>query len=194
MIRGIVIAAYLGWIAFGAVSIILPSDEHFSENPAPFHIAATSVLAAFWALFVKQRSPMTFYVYILFPCYFWDQVLVRASRPLLQYVRQGQAGSVAKMGLRWALVVAALQSMVVSIAVCRLLDDQAIDTTQAGYTHRSIWSAWFVAIGVLWPIVAWSSQARMENWQLLLAWTSSCLGTAVFPLLSVHQEENLIGM
>ena len=129
MIRGIVIAAYLGWIALGAVSIILPSDEHLSQNPAPFHIAATSVLAAFWALFAKQRSPMTFYIYILFPCYFWDQVLVRASKPLLQYIRQGQQGSVVNVALRGLLVVAALQSMVVSIAVCRLLDDQAVNTT-----------------------------------------------------------------
>ena len=114
MIRGIVIAAYLGWIAFGAVSIIFSSDEH--QNPAPFHIAAMSVLAGFWALFAKQRSPMSFYIYILFPCYFWDQVLVRASKPLLQYIRQGQQGSVVKVALRGSLVVAALQSMVVSIA------------------------------------------------------------------------------
>ena len=113
MIRGIVIAAYLGWIAFGAVSIILPSDEHLSQNPAPFHIAAMSVLAGFWALFAKQRSPMSFYIYILFPCYFWDQVLVRASAPLLKYVKQGQAGSVGGPVFRGVLVFAALQSMVV---------------------------------------------------------------------------------
>ena len=98
MIRGIVIAAYLGWIAFGAVSIILPSHEHLSQNPAPFHIAATSVLAAFWALFAKQRSPMTFYVYILFPWYYLDQVLVRASKPLLQYTDSRGLSS------RWACV------------------------------------------------------------------------------------------
>ncbi len=49
-------------------------------------------------------------------------------------------------------------------------------------------------IGVLWPLVGWPSQARKGNWRLLLAWTACCLGTAVFPLLSVHQEENLIGM
>ena len=27
-----------------------------------------------------------------------------------------------------------------------------------------------------------------------MGWTACCLATAVFPLLSVHQEENLVGM
>ncbi len=114
LIRGIVIAAYLGWIAFGAVSVLLPSADHPSQNQTPIHIAATSALAAFWALFAKQRSPLTFYVYIVFPCYFWDQVLVRAGKPLLQYVRRARPRTVAGLVLRGLLVVGALQSMVVS--------------------------------------------------------------------------------
>ena len=118
MIRGIVIAAYLGWITFGAVSILLPSplpSTPTTSSALPIHLASTSVCAAFWALFAKQRSPGTFYVYILFPCYFWDQALVRAGRPLLQYVRQGQPGSVAWPIVRGVLVIAALQSMVVGV-------------------------------------------------------------------------------
>ena len=113
MIQGIVIAAYLGWIAFGAVSILLPATTSVSQDALPFHLATTSVLAAFWTLFAKQRSPWTFYIYILFPCYFWNQVVVRASAPLLKYVKQGQAGSVGGPVFRGVLVFAALQSMVV---------------------------------------------------------------------------------
>ncbi|PIL26170.1 transporter [Ganoderma sinense ZZ0214-1] len=176
MIQGIVIAAYLGWIAFGAVSILLPLVTSVSQNALPFHLAATSVLAGFWALFAKQKSPWTFYIYILFPCYFWDQVLVRASSPLLTYVRQGAAGSVVGPVVRGLLVFAALQSMV------------------AGYTHRSIWSAWFAVIGILWPLFSWPSEVRSRHWQLLLGWSACCLATAVFPLLNVHQEENLVGI
>ncbi|KAI0742507.1 alkaline phosphatase-like protein [Daedaleopsis nitida] len=176
MIRGIVIAAYLGWIAFGAVSILLPSRDTSSGFRTPFHLAAASVLVAFWALFLKQRSPWTFYIYITFPCYFWDQVLVRASSPCLQYIRQGQPGSIVRLTVRGVLVVAALQSMV------------------AGYTHRPIWSVWFVTIGLLWPALSWPSEVRSHNWRLLVAWAACCLGTAIFPLLSVHQEENLISI
>lgn len=65
---------------------------------------------------------------------------------------------------------------------------------QAGYTHRSIWSAWFAIIGLLWPLVSWPTAVRSENRLLWVGWTVSCLGTAVFPLLGVHQEENLIAM
>ncbi len=115
MIRGIVIAAYLGWIAFGAVSILLPPSASQSLRSAlPIHLFTTIALGAFWALFTKQRSPWSFYVYIVFPCYFWDQVLVRAGGPLLRNIRHARAGSLAGYVLRGTLVVAALQSMVVS--------------------------------------------------------------------------------
>ncbi|KAI0350922.1 PigN-domain-containing protein [Trametes cingulata] len=174
MIRGIVIAAYLGWIAFGAISILLPPST--TSNALPFHLAATAVLGAFWALFAKQRSPWSFYVYIVFPCYFWDQVLAHASGPLLSYVRKGRVGSLLGYVLHGSLVVAALQSMV------------------AGYTHRSIWSAWFVVIGVLWPILSWPRELLSGKWPLLLGWTAACLSTAVFPLLTVHPEESLIAI
>ena len=116
MIQGIVIAAYLGWIAFGATSILLPQTASSTPGGLPFHVAATSVLVGFWALFAKQRSPWTFYVYIVFPCYFWDQVLVRASGPLLQYVKQRSALSIVGPVSRGLLVVATLQSMVVCLA------------------------------------------------------------------------------
>ena len=118
MIRGIVIAAYLGWIAFGAVSILLPSPVQTGQPQSPFHAVAASILVLFWALFARQHSPWTFYIYIAFPCYFWDHVLARASKPLWQYIREGQPGSVVGPVLRGVLVVAALQSMVVSITLC----------------------------------------------------------------------------
>ncbi|KAI0370992.1 PigN-domain-containing protein [Pilatotrama ljubarskyi] len=174
MIRGIVIAAYLGWIAFGGVSILLPPSA--SPKALPFHVVATAVLGAFWALFAKQRSPWSFYVYIVFTCYFWDQVLARASGPLLNYVRQGQVGSLLGYVLRGALVVAALQSMV------------------AGYTHRSIWSAWFAVIGVFWPLFSWPSELLSGKWPLLLGWATACLSSALFPLLNVHPEESLVAI
>ncbi|CDO69965.1 hypothetical protein BN946_scf184836.g39 [Trametes cinnabarina] len=176
LIRGIVIAAYLGWIAFGAASILVPSSMADVADSAAFHLVAAAILGGFWALFTKQRSPWSFYVYIAFPCYFWDQALSRASGPLLKFVREGGAGPVMRYALRGGLVVAALQSMV------------------AGYTHRYIWSAWFVVIGVLWPFVAWPRELLAKHWRLLLAWTASCLVTAVFPLLNVHQAESLIAI
>ncbi|KAI0776671.1 PigN-domain-containing protein [Trametes elegans] len=177
LIRGIVVAAYLGWIAFGTASILFPpSTAQSTVNTFPICLVATAVVAGFWALFAKQRSPWSFYVYILFPCYFWDQALIRAGGPLLRYIRQDKAGSLAGDVLCVLLVVVALQSMV------------------AGYTHRSIWSVWCVAIGVLWPVLSWPRELLRNNWRLSASWSSACLATGVFPLLSVHQEESLIAI
>ena len=49
-------------------------------------------------------------------------------------------------------------------------------------------------IGLLWPLLSWPSEFRSKHWPLLVGWSACCLSTAVFPLLSVHQEENLIGV
>ncbi|KAH9856208.1 PigN-domain-containing protein [Lenzites betulinus] len=172
MIRGIVIAAYIGWIAFGAVSVLLPPSQS-SSRAFPFHLATTAVLGGFWALFAKQRSPWSFYIYIIFPCYFWDQAIARGAAPLMRYMRRSRVVSLVGNALRGVLVVAALQSMV------------------AGYTHRSIWSVWFVAIGVLWPLSSWPRGFFAKNRYLCLQWAAACLCTAVFPLLSVHQQEHV---
>lgn len=59
-----------------------------------------------------------------------------------------------------------------------------------GYTHREVWSIGFAVIGLLWPLL-WPKKAAAENWKLLLAWVGVCLGTAVFPLLSVDKQETM---
>jgi phosphatidylinositol glycan class N len=41
------------------------------------NILSGVVLLIFWALFAVQKSPLMFYVYIVFPCYFWQQFLVQ---------------------------------------------------------------------------------------------------------------------
>ena len=84
MIQGIVIAAYIGWIAFGATSILLPQTSSGTPGGLPFHVAATSVLVGFWALFAKQRSPWTFYVYIVFPFPEFEQLTESEQGSTLQ--------------------------------------------------------------------------------------------------------------
>ena len=59
-----------------------------------------------------------------------------------------------------------------------------------GYTHREVWSIGFATIGLFWPLF-WPRNAATENWKLLLAWVAVCLGTAVFPLLSVDKQESM---
>ncbi|KZT00391.1 alkaline phosphatase-like protein [Laetiporus sulphureus 93-53] len=179
LIRAIVTVAYLGWIAFGAVSIYLPQNNpesgHAEDQSSALDVIAAVVLAGFWSLFTLQRSPWTFYLYICFPTYFWHQTISRAWTPLLEYIKGGSMhiSTARNILAQVCLIVGALESMVI------------------GYTHRQIWSAGFVVIGIIWPLAFWSSELRSRHAVLLLPWALTCLSTAVFPLLSVDKEENL---
>ncbi|KAI0920282.1 hypothetical protein AcW1_002067 [Taiwanofungus camphoratus] len=180
LIRTIVTAAYLGWIAFGAVSILLPQDITRDDVFGPPHslvvdLGAVIVLLSFWSLFSVQRSPWSFYLYVCFPCYFWHQVILRGRSLLFHYLgdRELRASTVLTVLFRGCLVVAALESMVIA------------------YTHRAVWSVGFILIGVIWPLCSWPSDIRSRHGLLLLLWSLACLGTAVFPLLSVEKQESI---
>ena len=130
LIRGIVSAAYMGWTAY-AVLHILRYRDHRSlggskaaslSTSTTFLVTITSwvVLLAFWALFALQRSPWSFYVYIMFPCYFWWRVLEELGTAISdRNYRSGIVGSsngksnLVTMVIKVVTVVLALQGMVV---------------------------------------------------------------------------------
>lgn len=109
-----VVIAYLGWAAYGATTILFP------DHPPSFNAAISGValvtLGTSWTLFAVQKYPLTFYVYVVFPCYFWREVLVTASGPLLELYRSGKLRGSIKLLLHAVFVIAALQSMVVRVA------------------------------------------------------------------------------
>ncbi|KAJ7292742.1 Phosphatidylinositolglycan class N-domain-containing protein [Mycena rebaudengoi] len=177
LIRAMATAAYTGWAVYASLYIFRPVDKHSVKSSAQTFttVFAGIILAAFWTLFALQRSPWTYYLYIAFPCYFWQQFFVQA----LPYLRASFSGQLERygygqVGLRSALVIAALQSMV------------------AAYVHRSIWSLGFVLIGVVWPQVSWSNERR--SGMSMPFWTVSCLVTGIFPLLSVDKDESLLAI
>jgi phosphatidylinositol glycan class N len=110
-----VVVAYLGWAAYGATAIL------FSDRPPSFSTtisgAALAALGISWTLFAIQKYPLTFYVYVTFPCYFWREALVASSGPLLELYRSGKLRGSVKLLFRAGFVTAALQSMVVRITV-----------------------------------------------------------------------------
>ena len=104
------IVAYLGWAIYASLYIFRPQPGSDSHT-----IVTTVVLLAFWAMFAIQRSPWTFYVYVAFPCYFWNQVITHAAQPMVVWFRGPQKSPriYAKRLSQAALVVGVLQSMVV---------------------------------------------------------------------------------
>ena len=112
----IVTVAYTGWIAFSALYILVPSASRTPGSPA-ISLLSVSTLLAFWALFALQKSAWTLYIYVVFPVYFWHRI-IEQSGELISFWRRWElttplAGS--KLAIGGVLVVAALQSMVVSV-------------------------------------------------------------------------------
>ena len=106
-----VVIAYLGWAAYGATTILFPDSP--PSFTTPISGLALVALGTSWTLFAVQKYPLTFYVYVVFPCYFWREVLVTSSGPLLELYRSNTLRGSMKFFFRAVFVIAALQSMVV---------------------------------------------------------------------------------
>ncbi|KZT25011.1 PigN-domain-containing protein [Neolentinus lepideus HHB14362 ss-1] len=170
-IRSLVVLAYTGWAAYAATFILLPSAADVTST-VNFY---ASVLAL-WIVFGIQRSPWSFYVYVIFPCYFWDTVTAKAWGPFVHYAQSREKRDHEKIGrvlVRGVLVAIALGCMV------------------RAYTSRFIWSIGFVLMGLVWP-QSWPGEIKRVDSGLRWLWTLSCLATGIFPVLDVHKGENLL--
>ncbi|KAG2120771.1 Phosphatidylinositolglycan class N-domain-containing protein [Suillus discolor] len=111
LIRIIVIVVYLGWSAYASLSICpLPASSVSDRQPI------------FWALFAAERAPWTFYVYVTFPCYFWQQFALRGVPIVVQQFKSSDRRGhfIDKVLFHLIIVVVVLQCMV------------------AAYTHRHV--------------------------------------------------------
>ena len=81
--------------------------------------ATAATLATFWALFAAQRVPWTFYVYVTFPCYFWQQFALRGVPVLVQQFKScDRPGSfMGRVLFHLVIVGVVLQCMVVRRAL-----------------------------------------------------------------------------
>ena len=135
LIRGIVSAAYMGWTAYAVLHILRLRDfrsldggkpaSHSTSTTFLVTIASWLVLLAFWTLFALQHSPWSFYVYIMFPCYFWWRVLEELGTAILDRNYRRTVSDMPGSGsrnnnfvtvvIKVVTVVLALQGMVVSM-------------------------------------------------------------------------------
>jgi phosphatidylinositol glycan class N len=194
LIGSLVAAAYIGWAAYASLFIFKPHDVHASRGVFAVTIVAMLFVLASWTLFAIQRSPPTFYLYVIFPCYFWQQFILKAARPLRVWVQaKGRDRTYyIRLLVRAGLVMAALQSMVVCTRVSSTSSVYLI--SQAAYTHRSLWSGGFVLMGIAWPLFSLPKKMLLDHCLLFLSWALACLITAVFPLLGVDKKESLCAM
>lgn len=123
LIKAFVATAYLGWAAYASLYILRPFDnlsDSFIQATATariIKIASWTILIGFWVSFALQKRPWTFYVYIAFPCYFWQQFSLQASALARSRLRAGAAAQFGSIFIRCLVVVFALLCMVVRFCV-----------------------------------------------------------------------------
>jgi phosphatidylinositol glycan class N len=123
LIWGIVTAAYLGWFAYSSLYVFRPPSPLPSRASSVITLVMILAALGFWACFAIQKSPWTFYIYILFPFYFWHQFFRQAvhSYGTWMHHRPRSAEELVRAGLWGALVIVVLQSMAVSTTALKLM-------------------------------------------------------------------------
>jgi phosphatidylinositol glycan class N len=108
--------AYLGWSAYASLSIFPPPASLVSDRQRTMvRLATATILAIFWALFAAERAPWTFYVYVTFPCYFWQQFALRGVPIVVQQFKSSDRRGpfMGRVLFHTFIVVVVLQCMVV---------------------------------------------------------------------------------
>jgi phosphatidylinositol glycan class N len=88
-LRALVTLGYLGWIAYAITTVIDLHVLHGSTSPQRTTASTTAFLGAGVALFsllLVQKSYLTYYIYAVFPIFFWEEVFARRAA-----LRKGRA-------------------------------------------------------------------------------------------------------
>ncbi|KAJ5580003.1 GPI ethanolamine phosphate transferase 1 [Penicillium hispanicum] len=177
-LRTIVTLGYLGWIAYALTTVIDlhvlhgTSDSHRTTASISFF---SSILVALFSVFLYQGSSWRYYLYGLFPVYFWEEVFAR--RKALVVGRQIVLGHVRSFtgylsfGLQLLAFIGVLEALVLS------------------YFHREIFTICF-ALAIFWPIVYGFAFVRNHVY-VMVTWAIGCGLMSTFTLLPVIKVENI---
>jgi phosphatidylinositol glycan class N len=133
------------------------------------------VFAATSLYFYLEHSPVTYYLYTLFPTYFWGQIIddIDTIQDLVDWASNRPSSSPTRIWTTIVVTVMCLEFMVL------------------GYFHRVAWTIGWLVIGVLWPFLALSSTFKEENATLIRAWSIASVFTSAFTVLPVEKGESL---
>jgi phosphatidylinositol glycan class N len=177
-LRLLVTAGYVGWMAFGATSII---DIHVlrgstkTQRTTATNIFFSSTLVLLFAYLLVQHSPWTYYAYAIFPVFFWEEVFAQRAA-----LTKGRRVLFAKLSLKKDRVYFALQAL----AFVGLL--QALVWS---YSNRIVYSICY-ALAIAWPAVYGVDFLR-KNTVVVGMWGVSCFCMSLFTLLPVVKVEDI---
>ena len=118
-LRALITVGYLGWMTYAITMVV---DMFVVQEPAPPKRSTMSVslfsaaLLALWSSFLVSKSPISYYLYAVFPVVFWEEVyahrqsIIRSRHHLFGHVQS--AGSALTLAVHSALYIVILQSLV----------------------------------------------------------------------------------
>lgn len=118
LIRIIVFAAYTGWIPYSAAHVLPRAWAQPLEDVQFLDIFSVSCLLVSYLLFALQHTPWTLYLYAVFPVYFWRDAVARLGGSVTRTFMTAPPSTLGKIFAGVIAVVAALESMVVSVLCC----------------------------------------------------------------------------
>ncbi|KDN39625.1 PigN-domain-containing protein [Tilletiaria anomala UBC 951] len=202
----IITLGYLGSILYG-ISFLLQryflSPEHptlalyrpqgSGSDPSVLSLGKLICVPIFGALcakFTAEGSPLTYYVYAVFPALFWTRVIDeravfvaawRASRNPTTSTQAVPGPAENKEG--GATVGGLLAYIICSLALLELI--------VVGYLNRVAWTIGFLVLGTVWPIVGITKPMRQEHPKTILAWMAVCFLNGMFTVNSLDKEESI---
>ncbi|KAK5699743.1 Glycosyl phosphatidyl inositol anchor synthesis [Elasticomyces elasticus] len=175
-LRTLVTAGYLGWIAFAfttAVDAYILDGKFDAKRTASSVTAFASVLVALYSFLFVQSSPLTYYLYALFPVMFWEEVFVRRSALAAgknKLFTKFSGEDRVKLSLNFLAYIGILEVMVQS------------------YYHREIYTICYL-LATAWPAF-YGMQFLRENIILCATWALGCVSMSIFTLLPAIKTES----
>ncbi|RIB11379.1 putative GPI-anchor [Gigaspora rosea] len=181
MLRSIVTAGYVGWIVY---SLKFTLKEYAFNYSAQSTVASNDpygllVLLLICILYVEE-SPITYYTYVIFPIYFWRDVIIERNI-ILDCCRSALDNQSIFTSIIYVIgYIIGLEILASFISTFNVV---------YSYFERNILSICFVLAALCpWFI---SSKIRTGNSLWFFAWTISCLFTSIFTLLPVEKGEDI---
>ncbi|KAE8355067.1 GPI ethanolamine phosphate transferase 1 [Aspergillus coremiiformis] len=178
-LRTIVSLGYLGWIAYALTTVIDLHVLHGTSNSnrtVSSIMFFSSVLVALFSVLLYQGSSWRYYLYALFPVFFWEEVFAR--RKALLAGREILLGHVHSVSGFFAFAIQLLLFVVVLEALVQ------------SYFHREIFTACFI-VGGFWPIT-YGMKFIKGHKLLSTSWALGCFLMSTFTLLPANKVEDVM--
>lgn len=177
LLRSLVTLGYIGWIGFAATSFLKVFVVGAVSEPSHPIVRSVAVLvfAVISGLFYRQHSPINYYLYCLFPVFFWEQIFAN-RKTIVKGVQLLIERSHSTRPILFSLFNALFALFVMEAIV-------------VGYFNREVFSICFVLASV-WP---WIQNITVANKNLpySILWAILCWALASFTLFPAIKVESL---